>query len=198
MDVLGERWAALVVRNLLAGPQRYTDLLKGLPGISTDMLARRLTELEASGLVRRAELPPPAASKVYELTDAGGELEPVIIALARWGLRRLPSDEYHDAASDPRWTALAIRAAFDPAHAPRRTLVVEFCIDGRQLTVAVARSGIATVDDPDPAVRIVSDPGTLMRLLVDPTELPEAVSSGALEIHGRADDQRAVLASFRL
>jgi DNA-binding HxlR family transcriptional regulator len=198
MDVLGERWAALVVRNLLVGPQRYTDLLNGLPGISTDMLARRLAELEASGIVCRAELPPPAASKVYELTDAGRELEPVVVALARWGLRRLTSAEYDEAAYDPQWMELAIRAAFDPSHAPRRKIVVRFCIDGQELTVALGRSGIAIVNDADPVVIVVSDAKTLTRLLVEPQFFVEAVSSGAFQISGDSEDQGTAMASFRL
>src|ERR687889_2824463 len=85
LDVVGERWALLVVRELLLGPKRFTDLRAGLPNVGPDVLAQRLRELEAAGVVRRAKLPPPAASKVYELTPRGAELEPVILALGRWG-----------------------------------------------------------------------------------------------------------------
>jgi DNA-binding HxlR family transcriptional regulator len=87
MDVLGERWALLVVRELRLGPRRYTDLAASLPGIGPNVLAQRLRELERSGVVRRRTLPPPAAAKVYELTAWGAELEPVFAALARWGMR---------------------------------------------------------------------------------------------------------------
>src|SRR4051812_30937505 len=85
LDVVGERWALLVVRELLLGPKRFTDLRAGLPNVGPDMLTARLKELEAAGVVRRATLPPPAASKVYALTERGAELEPVILALGRWG-----------------------------------------------------------------------------------------------------------------
>jgi DNA-binding HxlR family transcriptional regulator len=85
LDVVGERWALLVVRELLLGPKRFTDLRAGLPNVGPDMLAARLKELEAADVVRRATLPPPAASKVYELTERGAELEPVVLALGRWG-----------------------------------------------------------------------------------------------------------------
>src|SRR5436190_20653972 len=85
LDLLGDRWALLVVRELLLGPKRFTDLRAGLPNVGPDVLAQRLRELEAAGIVRRATLPPPAASKVYELTSRGGELEPVVLALGRWG-----------------------------------------------------------------------------------------------------------------
>src|SRR3712207_3261653 len=86
LDVLGERWTLLVVRELLLGPKRYSDLLEGLPGIGTNLLAARLKALEASGLVGRRRLPPPAASNVYELTERGRALEPAIFELIRWGL----------------------------------------------------------------------------------------------------------------
>lgn len=85
LDAVGERWALLVVRELLLGPKRFTDLRAGLPHLSADILAQRLRELEAAEVVSRRVLPPPAASKVYELTARGLELEPVVLALGRWG-----------------------------------------------------------------------------------------------------------------
>src|SRR6201989_2196893 len=85
LDVVGERWARVGVRARLLAPKRFTDLRAGLPHVGPDMLAQRLRELEAAGIVRRATLPPPAASKVYELTARGAELEPVVLALGRWG-----------------------------------------------------------------------------------------------------------------
>jgi DNA-binding HxlR family transcriptional regulator len=87
LDHVGERWALLIVRELLLGPKRFTDLRAGLPGASQNVLSQRLRELEESEVVRRRKLPPPAASQVYELTDRGRELEPVVLALARWGSR---------------------------------------------------------------------------------------------------------------
>ena len=87
LDLVGERWALLVVRELLFGPKRFTDLRAGLPGVSPNVLAERLRGLEGAGVVRRRKLPPPAASRVYELTDWGRELEPAIVSLGRWGAR---------------------------------------------------------------------------------------------------------------
>jgi DNA-binding HxlR family transcriptional regulator len=89
LGLIGERWALLVVRELLRGPKRYTDLVEGLPGIGTNVLASRLRELEAGGVIRKRKLPPPAASTVYELTEYGQELEEPVYALARWGARTL-------------------------------------------------------------------------------------------------------------
>src|SRR4051795_12838765 len=87
LDAVGERWALLVVRELLLGPQRFADLRRALPGASSNLLADRLRELESRGVIARRKLPPPAASQVYELTDWGGELEPIVLALGGWGLR---------------------------------------------------------------------------------------------------------------
>ena len=90
LDLIGERWALLVVRELLLGPKRFSGLRAGLPNISPNVLAQRLRELEQAGVVRRRKLPPPAASKVYELTEWGTELEPVIFRLG--GTRTLTGD----------------------------------------------------------------------------------------------------------
>jgi DNA-binding HxlR family transcriptional regulator len=89
LDLVGERWSLLVVRELMRGPRRYTDLAASLPGIGTNVLATRLRDLEACGIVSRRTLPPPAASKVYELTDYGRDLRPAMRELALWGARSL-------------------------------------------------------------------------------------------------------------
>lgn len=87
LDIVGERWALLVVRELRLGPRRYRDLQEALPGITPAVLSKRLKELEEYGVLQRRELPPPAAARVYELTEWGAGLEPVFQALARWGVR---------------------------------------------------------------------------------------------------------------
>src|ERR671918_2781070 len=115
LDLVGERWALLVVRELLLGPKRFTDLRAGLPGASPNVLAQRLRELERAGVVRRRKLPPPAASRVYELTDWGEELEPVIVRLGRWGARS-PSKPC-DAALGVDSLVLSFRTMFDPGAA---------------------------------------------------------------------------------
>jgi DNA-binding HxlR family transcriptional regulator len=116
LGLVGERWALLVVRELLRGPKRYTDLLEGMPGVGTNILAARLRELEQAGVVRKRKLPPPAASTVYELTEYGQELEEPLYALARWGARSLgppgPDEEFY-----PDWGLNAFAALFDPVAA---------------------------------------------------------------------------------
>ena len=113
LGLVGERWALLLVRELLRGPKRYTDLAEGLPGIGTNILAARLRELEEGGIVRKRKLPPPAASTVYELTEYGAELEEPLYALARWGARTLgPPGKGDDLYPD--WGLNAFAALRDP------------------------------------------------------------------------------------
>ena len=109
LDVVGDRWALLVVRELLLGPRRYTDLLEGLPGVGTNVLSTRLRELEEAGIIERHRLRAPTPVTVYDLTDDGRDLRPVVDALGRWGARLLtiPSDSETTA---PRWLASSIAA----------------------------------------------------------------------------------------
>jgi DNA-binding HxlR family transcriptional regulator len=113
LDLLGERWTLLVIRELLLGPRRFTDLLSGLPGIAPNLLSDRLRMLEGQGLITRATLPPPAASRVYELTHRGTRLQPALLELARWGMQPMepPEAEEH---RQPAWYAVALQAAFRP------------------------------------------------------------------------------------
>src|SRR5262245_54144550 len=113
LDVIGERWTLLVIRELITGPKRYKDLLESLPGIGTSLLAARLKHLESADLIRHVELPPPAGSKVYELTAAGRDLEPVVMAIARWGLKWALDEPTLDEVFRPSWAVLAMQAAYD-------------------------------------------------------------------------------------
>lgn len=113
LDVLGERWTLLLIRELLLGPRRFTDLLSGLPGIAPNLLSDRLRALEAHGVIRRSSLPPPAGTRVYELTERGQQLRPTLRALAQWGMDPIapPHPEEH---RQPAWYAVALEAAFRP------------------------------------------------------------------------------------
>jgi DNA-binding HxlR family transcriptional regulator len=134
LTMVPDRWSVLIVRDLLHGQKRYTDLLEALPGIGTNILAARLRELEAAGIVRKRKLPPPAASKVYELTEYGAELEEVFYALARWGARSLgppaPEDELY-----PEWGCNAFPALFHPEAARGITETYVVKIDGDVFSV---------------------------------------------------------------
>src|SRR5919108_1109967 len=89
LDLIGDRWTLLLIRDLLLGPKRYKDLLEGLPGIGTNLLAHRLREMEEYGLVERATLPPPSGVAVYQLTPTGEGLAPALSAIGRWGAQYL-------------------------------------------------------------------------------------------------------------
>ncbi len=147
LDQVGERWSLLIVRDLLDGPQRYSDLQHRLAGIPSDMLANRLRHLEAAGIVRRSVLRPPAGSKVYELTDRGRGLEAAIVELARWGTELLgeptPEDAFH-----AQWIALSLRSRFRPDQAAGVDLTIHFDVDGETLAVDVSDGRPTTRDAP--------------------------------------------------
>ena len=123
LDLVGERWALLVVRDLILGPKRFTDLRRGLPGIGTNILAARLKELERGGIVERRTLPPPAASAVYELTEYGRALEGPLLALGRWGAMSMGEREGQALRSE--WLAVALKAFFRPEAAADLKATVE-------------------------------------------------------------------------
>ena len=189
LDLVGERWALLVVRELLLGPKRFTDLRAGLPGVSPNVLAQRLRELERAGVVRRRKLPPPAASKVYELTEWGMELEPVIIRLGRWGARS-PSRP-RDAALGVDSLVLSFRTMFDPLTASGLTASYELRLgeDRFRAEVADGRFEIVRGSAERPDAIIETDAGTLAALVYEGRELAEAVRSGDVKIEG---DESAV------
>jgi DNA-binding HxlR family transcriptional regulator len=144
LGLVGERWTLLVVRELMHGPKRYTDLVDGLHGIGTNILAARLKELEAAGLVERRKLPPPAASTVYELTPTGRELRPVLHELARFGARLMgppPLD-----ALNPGWLVDALDLSLSPI-SPTGRLAFRIGEEEASLVDGVVRPGL--VEDPD-------------------------------------------------
>jgi DNA-binding HxlR family transcriptional regulator len=163
LDVVGERWALLVIRELLLGPKRFTDIRAGLPNIGPDVLSLRLRELEAGGIVRRATLPPPAASKVYELTDRGRELEPVILGLGRWG----SSEPFPEGELGPDAAVLALKTMFDAEAARGLTATYELRLGENRyrLHVQDGRLQAARGAAPDAQAGIDTDPETLARTL---------------------------------
>lgn len=160
LGLLGERWSLLVVRELLHGPRRYTDLAAGLPGIGTNILAARLKELEAGGVVRKVKLPPPAASTVYELTQHGEALRPVLHELARWGARSLGPPRPGDLG--PGWLGHALQVALVPAR-PDSTLAFRVGDEEASLIGGTVVAGIAA----DADVFVETDPGGFHHLIVN-------------------------------
>ncbi len=166
LDVIGERWALLVVRELLLGPKRFTDLRAGMPHLSPDVLSQRLRELEQAGVLRRDKLPPPIASQVYELTDWGRELEPVVLGLGRWGSRApFPPG---DATLGVDSLVLGLKTLYDPGRidglegSSFELRLGEHRFEARPEAgrLQVTR-GAAT----DPDATIAADPGTLEHVL---------------------------------
>jgi DNA-binding HxlR family transcriptional regulator/putative sterol carrier protein len=198
LDLVGERWALLVVRELLLGPKRFTDLRSGLPHASPNVLAQRLRDLEAAGVVRRGKLPPPAASKIYELTEWGRDLEPVIIALGRWGVRSPTKPPDAELGVDS--LILSFRTMFDPDRAEGLDAGYEFRLgeDRFRAEVAEGRLEIArgTAEKPDATVE--ADAGTLAALIYDDLELDDTLSSGDLRIKGDRAAVERFLALFPL
>ena len=166
LDLVGERWALLVVRDLILGPKRFTDLRRGLAGIGTNILAARLKELERGGVVRRRTLPPPAASTVYELTDYGRALEGPLLALGRWGA--LSIGERQDGQSlRSEWLAVALKAFFRPeaAREVRATIGLRFK-DGAFCARIDAGSLLVEPDTRDGAdLVLTTEPETLIGFL---------------------------------
>jgi DNA-binding HxlR family transcriptional regulator len=144
LDVIGERWALLVVRELLFGPKRFTELSRGLPGMSQNVLAARLRELEFDGVVRNDRLGPPASTRVYELTPRGYELEELLVALSRWG-RAVPLDAIgRSARHSVDALVLELKTAFHPDRAAALRVRVELCIEGDRFHAEIDE-GIFTI-----------------------------------------------------
>ncbi|MFC5924207.1 winged helix-turn-helix transcriptional regulator [Micromonospora vulcania] len=194
LDVVGERWALLVVRELLLGPQRFSDLRRALPGASSNLVADRLRELEGRGVIHRRKLTPPASSWVYDLTPWGRELEPVVLALGNWGVRvPLPSTPTTLSATS---VLLFLRSAGRPAPtAPPTSYRIE--LDERVWTVRAA-AGQVQVEPGEPSradASLRADPQTFNALLDDPSALDAAVSDGSVVAAGDLAALRRLLRS---
>jgi DNA-binding HxlR family transcriptional regulator len=148
LELVGERWALLVVRELMHGPKRYTDLAAHLPGIGTNILASRLRDLEACGVVTKRKLPPPAASRVYELTDYGRELRTVLRELALWGARSLGPPTADDELF-PGWLENALDTVLAPVAPPGR---FEFRVGDEVASLVDGEAQPGPADDPDVVV----------------------------------------------
>jgi DNA-binding HxlR family transcriptional regulator len=159
LDLVGERWALLVVRELLLGPKRFTDLRAGLPAASPNVLTQRLRELEERGIVRRRKLPPPAPARLYELTEWGRELEGPLLALGRWGARSEPPPE--DASVPVDAVILALKSMFDPAAAGDLAARFELRLDEQVFRLEVADGRIeverGAASSPDAVIETAPD-----------------------------------------
>jgi DNA-binding HxlR family transcriptional regulator/putative sterol carrier protein len=185
LDIVGERWTLLIVRELLTGPRRFKDLLEGLPGIGTNLLTARLKDLEGYGVLRRTTLPPPAGSKVYQLTELGRSLQPAIVALGRWGLEFLGTPNEEDDVR-PAWAMVAMGSGLRQEAARGLQETYQFRIDEEAFHLRVkdgeveALQGLAV--DPDLVVR--GGTQTFLALTAGQVEPAEALDSGEIWIEG--------------
>ncbi|HKG35149.1 MAG TPA: winged helix-turn-helix transcriptional regulator [Solirubrobacterales bacterium] len=184
LDLVGERWALLVVRELLLGPKRFTDLRAGLPNASPNVLSQRLRELESAGVIRRRMLAPPAASRVYELTGWGRELEPVVTHLGRWGARAPVPPDSTCIGGDS--IVLALRSLFDPEAAAgvKATCELRLGDDVYRVGVADGKLDLARGPAAEPEAVLRTDPDTFAAVLTGALKLTDAARSGAVEIDG--------------
>ncbi len=186
LDVVGERWTLLLVRDLLYGPKRYTDLQDGLPGIGPNVLAERLRSLEASGLVTKRRLPPPAASTVYELTDLGMGLRPVLDALFQWGMQVIDAPTSDDTIKASYWLPAIEAAARADALPPESKDVYEFRVGEEIISVTAGQGKVQVRQGPSesPDLVLCTDAATFIGLGRGDLSPLEAIEAGKLTVDG--------------
>ncbi|MGV9643597.1 winged helix-turn-helix transcriptional regulator [Streptomyces sp. NPDC004822] len=190
LDAVGDRWTLLIVRELLAGPRRYTDLHADLPGVSTDVLASRLKDMERDGLTTRRRLPPPGAAYVYELTDRGRQLLPVLQALGEWGRSELGERRPTDAVR-AHWYALPLLSSLEGEG------LLEVRLEEGDFHLHVgAEDGPVYGDGPaprEPDARLVLDSATCAALARGEASLTDAVRDGRATVTGDGTLAKALL-----
>jgi DNA-binding HxlR family transcriptional regulator/putative sterol carrier protein len=185
LDVAGDRWTLLIVRELAPGPRRFTDLIDGLPGISRKLLTERLRDLEGDGIIARRELPPPAARQVYELTGDGRDLATAMAPLITWGVRRLgerkPAESFR-----ARWPAVAMAGLADREAAKGVSETYQFLIGDSAFHFTVDDGSIEVHDGraANPAVTWTTDEETWADIATGQTTFSPAVATGALTVAG--------------
>ncbi|MGW3494844.1 winged helix-turn-helix transcriptional regulator [Streptomyces sp. NPDC001020] len=186
LEMVGERWALLIVRDLLLGPKRFTDLQAGLPGAGPNVLTQRLRDLEQAGVVRRRTLPPPAGSRVYELTEWGAQLEPIVVALGLWGSHSPVLPREGEVRADS--LMISMRCAFDSATEPAWSASYEIRLDPDRFTARVVDGRLVALTRGQPTepadVVLATAPATLNALLSGRTSTDAALADGSLRLTG--------------
>jgi DNA-binding HxlR family transcriptional regulator/putative sterol carrier protein len=199
LDVVGERWALMIVRELLLGPKRFTDLRVGLPGVSPDVLAQRLRELEQADVVARRKLPPPAAAQVYELTAKGRALETVIMELGRWGGANA-YEPLPDMGMSLDSHVISLQALFAPALAEGLRARVDLRLGDQRFKAEVADGAFTVVRGAhaEPDATITAEAGDFLALVRGVLDLDAALAAGRVTIDGDVDLVRRFLTLFPL
>lgn len=198
LDLVGERWTLLIVRELMSGPKRYTDLADGLTGIGTSLLAKRLAKLENSGVIDRRLLPPPAAATVYELAPAGEELAVALGPLITWGLRHAVPETPGDRQFNATWCVLPFTQAADPQGLSGIEATYEFRV-GDTSALLLVHDGHAELLPPGsatPDTVIAMDPATVAALGAGRRSISAATVAGAITVEGDQDAAAALFAAF--
>jgi len=193
LDLIGDRWALLIVRELMLGQRRYTDLADALPGIGTNILAARLRQLEGAGVVRRTKLPPPWAVTVYELTERGRELDNVLRSLAAWGAGTLGPPEAGDC-----WSMYAVHVRFRPEAAVDGTYEIRF-VDGETISLQVKDRELVAMklSAQDPDLVVEAPPEELHKVISGAVGAQAAVSEGRVTLlAGTATELEHLAAMF--
>ncbi len=198
LDLLGERWTLLIVRELMSGPKRYTDLADHLPGIGTSLLARRLTKLERGGVIERRLLPPPAASTVYELAPAGHELGVALGPVIAWGLRHTVPESPGSRLVSATWSALPFTHPADPGMLAGIEATYELRVGDSSALVRVhdGHSEVLPEGSATPDAVISMDAATMAALGAGRRTISEAVADGAITIEGDLNAAAELTAAF--
>ena len=184
LEIVGERWALLIIRDLMVGPHRYTDLRQGLPRIPTNILSDRLRELEEAGVVQRRILPRPSGSVVYELTEYGKELEDAVLQLGRWGAKSLGEPGPDDIVTVDS-LIIAMRTTFRAEAAENLDATFELRLGDIVLHIVVAYGSLQVAEGPLPNADLVIETGPAIKALMSGEVTPEeAIASGAVHLKG--------------
>lgn len=191
LDLVGERWTLLLIRELLTGPKRFGDLQKSLRGMGTGLLAARMKHLEREGLAHKVTLPPPARTPAYALTEAGEELGPAVLALARWGTKWAMGERRENETFHPGWAVLAMEAYFDAEAADGLRAVYEFRVGDEVFHVRVDNSTIEALHGPaqHPDAVVEADDEAFTELAGGRLRLADAIKNGTVSVSG---DQQAL------
>ena len=198
LDLAGDRWTLLIVRELVPGPRRFIDLIDGLPGISRNLLTERLRALERDGLLARRELPPPAARQVYELTDDGRDLAEAVVPLIAWGARHLGEPAAAD-NFNPRWAAVGMASLADRHAMKDVSETYQYVVGGVAFYFTVDHGSISVHDGdaPDPAVTVTIDEQSWEDLISGKAAGSSAKRAEAATIAGDAAATERLQAVFR-
>jgi len=198
LELVGERWALLVVRDLVLGPKRFTELRQGLPRIPSNILATRLKELEQVGVVRRRVLPRPATGVVYELTPYGAELEDVVLLFGRWGAKSLGDPQPDDMLTVDS-LRLALMATFEPAAAHSVNVSYELHVGPLTIHARIANGALDVGPGPLAGADLVIHAGPLFKRLIAAEMSPdEALASGSVRIEGKVQHFERFVELFRI